>query len=165
MDKQISIFFITGTNGTGKSTLVHHLKSILPEHIEIHDFDEIGVPDNADQTWRIQTTKYWLQKAEHYAQDKKALVVCGVVVPSEAKLLQSTLQLYFGFIKLDDKLIEQRLITRGWSKQLIQNNITWAHHLQQEVVQTKNHYSVDGSQSPEVIAALFAQWIISILQK
>ena len=37
---------------------MQHLKSNLPKNLfEVHDFDEVGVPENADKAWRIQTTE------------------------------------------------------------------------------------------------------------
>ena len=61
----INIFFITGTSGSGKSTLTHNLRALLPmEQFAIYDFDENGVPDDADATWRQRTTDLWLIKAQ-----------------------------------------------------------------------------------------------------
>ncbi|MDB5189304.1 MAG: hypothetical protein JWL82_261 [Parcubacteria group bacterium] len=42
-------YFISGVNGVGKSTLMPHLREILPEEkYSIVDFDSRGVPDDAD---------------------------------------------------------------------------------------------------------------------
>lgn len=80
----MSIFFITGTSGSGKSTVMELLKAELPaKQYSVHDFDEVGVPDNADQAWRIATTQHWIEKAQHYAAQNKTTVICGVTVPSD----------------------------------------------------------------------------------
>ena len=47
-----SVFFITGTSGSGKTTLVKTLKKELKLYAKVHDFDEGGVPKDADEKWR-----------------------------------------------------------------------------------------------------------------
>lgn len=74
------IFFISGVNGVGKSSIIPYLNSLLPiEKFEIHDFDERGVPDKADSNWRISETKHWLDEGLSLAEKNKSLVVCGFV--------------------------------------------------------------------------------------
>lgn len=46
--------FITGTSGAGKTTLVENLKLMNLENIMVYDFDEGGVPVDADENWRKQ---------------------------------------------------------------------------------------------------------------
>ena len=46
-----TIYFISGASGVGKTSVIKHLKGILPENYEVHDFDETGVPDDADHIW------------------------------------------------------------------------------------------------------------------
>lgn len=162
----MNIFFITGTSGSGKTTLVQHLKNTLPSmHFAIYDFDENGVPSDADKTWRIKTTNFWLQKAQENYKEHITTIICGVSAPSEIIQLISdhnyTISAYFGFIKISDVLIEKRLQERGWDKQLIENNIGWAHYLEKEANQHNNSLSVDGSLAPEEIAHQFTSWIIN----
>lgn len=160
----MSIFFITGTSGSGKSTIMEHLKEQLPaSHFVLHDFDEVGVPDNADQAWRIATTQYWIEKAQQYAAQNKATVICGVTVPSEVmEIVQGTaLQPFFALLKIDDATITQRLQERGWSEQLIQDNINWAHALESQVRATKQHLMLETSNygKPTDIAHQLIAWI------
>lgn len=160
----MNIFFITGTSGSGKSTLIHFLKDKLSEKkFSIHDFDENGVPSNADREWRIKTTEYWITRAEHNATQKKSTIICGVTLPSEVMYVaqKTELSICFGFIKISDNIIKQRLQERKWSEQLIQDNINWAHYLETEVVVQKNHLFVDGSLSPALIANEFIEWILN----
>ncbi len=50
------VYFITGVNGVGKSTLIEYLKTFLVGSFEVHDFDERGVPDKVGRQWRIDET-------------------------------------------------------------------------------------------------------------
>lgn len=158
------IFFITGTSGSGKSTLTKLLKEKLAsKFFEVYDFDENGVPANADKYWRLQTTDFWLMKAQENSLHKKSTIICGVTVPSEilASPNKPYLPMYFGFIKISDDMIKQRLKARGWTDQLIQDNINWAHNLEDEVSSQKQHIIVDCSLecTPEQIADKFIKWI------
>lgn len=76
-------FFVTGVNGVGKSTIIPHLKSILPENdFVVHDFDARGVPSDADKKWRISETKYWIGEGKKLS-DEKSTVICGFIKPSD----------------------------------------------------------------------------------
>jgi hypothetical protein len=56
------IYFIGGASGSGKSSIMHNLKNLLGKSINIYDFDDIGVPDNANKIWRQESTEKWLNK-------------------------------------------------------------------------------------------------------
>ena len=163
------ILFITGTSGSGKTTLIQYLQKQLSKNLfEIYDFDENGVPADADQEWRQKTTGYWLTKAQENSTHKKSTIICGVTVPTE--ILNSSKKtdqpIYFGFIKVADEEVRQRLKQRGWNDQLIHDNINWAHYLEAEVKKQKNHIIVDNSvrRTPEEIAYELVQWINSIMR-
>lgn len=160
----MNVYFITGTSGSGKTTLTHYLKEKLPKtFFEIYDFDENGVPPNADKAWRQKTTDYWLQKAQENSVNNKSTVICGISVPSEilGSSKKPNLPIYFGFIKISDEIIKQRLQERNWNEQLIQDNINWAHYLESEVKKQKHSLIVDSSLhiNPEQTAHEFIKWI------
>ncbi len=78
------IYFVIGANGVGKSTLLSHLVALLPQSLfELHDFDERGVPDNADKSWRISETNYWMSLGEKNRLDGLATIICGFSKPEE----------------------------------------------------------------------------------
>tara|TARA_Y100000034_G_C6645321_1_gene282261 strand:+ start:199 stop:435 length:237 start_codon:yes stop_codon:yes gene_type:complete len=56
------LYFITGAEGVGKSSIIPILKKKFPE-IDVHDFDEVGVPENPPLQWRYDTTLHWLNVA------------------------------------------------------------------------------------------------------
>lgn len=160
----MNIFFITGTSGSGKTTLVNYLKIILSQALfEVYDFDENGVPPDADKAWRQETTDYWLMKAQKNNEQNKSTIVCGVSVPSEiaSSLKKPAMPIYFGFIKVDDETIKQRLKMRGWDEQLIQDNINWSHYLESEVKKQNHHYIVDTVyyDTPQQVADALVEWI------
>ncbi len=54
------IYFIAGASGSGKTAIVEDLKLALP-NATIHDFDDIGVPENPDKKWRHKATEPYLK--------------------------------------------------------------------------------------------------------
>jgi broad-specificity NMP kinase len=160
-------FFITGTSGSGKSTLMMLLKlQLLGSQFVVYDFDEVGVPTNADQVWRQQATDYWLIKAYENSMQNISTIFCGVAVLSEVlrSLHKPDLSIYFGFIKVADEVIQDRLQQRGWNEQLIQDNLVWAKFLQNEVEQQKNSIIVDTAiyTTPEQVANESSKFIIGV---
>lgn len=78
------IIFICGVNGVGKSTLIPHMRALLPREVyDIRDFDERGVPENAGSAWRISETKHWLEEAERASKQGRTMIVCGFIKPSD----------------------------------------------------------------------------------
>lgn len=76
-----TIYFIIGASGSGKTACLASLKALLPEFI-IHDFDSIGVAQNADTKWRQQTTEKWIKKL-CYAEQSHPVCLLGQMVPAE----------------------------------------------------------------------------------
>ncbi len=165
----MSILFITGTSGSGKTTLVHHLRAQLPSNLfEVYDFDENGVPQDADAVWRQKTTDYWLQKAAENSLHKKSTIVCGVTAPSEIILSakKPNVPVYFGFLKVSDDVLRKRLSARGWDEALIQDNINWAHYLEAEVKKQPHHRILDTTlYSPQQIADEFVAYATQSMQE
>lgn len=56
------LFLIFGSSCSGKTTLLDALRARRPE-LEVHDFDEIGVPADADTAWRHRANEQWVQRA------------------------------------------------------------------------------------------------------
>jgi len=161
----MNIYFITGTSGSGKSTLTKLLKEKLPKNLfEVYDFDENGVPENADKSWRLQTTDFWLSKAQENSLQKKSTIICGISVPAEilASSKKPYRPIYFGFLKISDEIIKERLKARGWPDQLIADNTNWAHKLEEEVKNQKQFMIIDNSECTlEQTANEFITWFDS----
>lgn len=62
------LLVLTGSSCSGKSTLAAALAPRLPG-LAVHDFDEVGVPPDADRAWRHRTTEWWVSRALAY-QDR-----------------------------------------------------------------------------------------------
>lgn len=161
----MSIYFITGTSGSGKTTLMNSLKEKLPTgSFRVYDFDENGVPENPSKEWRQETTDKWIQISNKNELNKISTVICGVSVPSEilnSPSLNKDIDLVFGILHADDEVIKSRLKERGWSDQLIQDNLNWAHHLEKEVLSQPKHYVFESSSSlnPKELANSFIKFI------
>ncbi len=111
------IFFITGINGVGKTTLIGSLRSLLGTGFEVHDFDERGVPNNVGRQWRIDETKHWIDLGlTNYDKGIKT-VVCGFARPSEQN------DPLVGFVLLDaqPEIIKKRLWNRYQTPESIDN--------------------------------------------
>lgn len=68
------LFLLWGASGSGKSTVLTVLKERLSS-MRMHDFDEEGVPVNADKVWRQERAELWVERAlEYQAQDTDMLL-------------------------------------------------------------------------------------------
>jgi adenylate kinase len=110
------IFFVTGVNGVGKSTIIPYLKSILPEdNFIVYDFDARGVPPDADRKWRISETKYWISEGKRLSEDKTT-VICGFVKPSDLQeydlINNESPEIVLILLYAKPEIIKQRLIRR-----------------------------------------------------
>ncbi len=116
MDSQ-KIFFITGSSGIGKTTLARNLKNLLSDQYKVYDFDERGVPPDADLLWRKKTTLGWLETAEENRKEGIGTIVVGLSQPDEVTELNSAYRLPIRFVLLDasDKEIEKRLYAYRFS--------------------------------------------------
>lgn len=109
------MFFISGVNGVGKTSIMPYLKEFLPsDEFEIHDFDERGVPENAGGSWRISETKYWVEEGVKLLSQNKSIVICGFVKPADFEGMLDNEELGISLILLDaqPEIIRQRLINR-----------------------------------------------------
>jgi len=109
------IYFISGVNGVGKTSIMPHLATLLPVNkYEIHDFDERGVPENADGNWRILETRYWVNLGIELAKQGMSIIICGFVKPADFQDLLSNESLGITLIFMDARpeIIRQRLAGR-----------------------------------------------------
>jgi RNase adaptor protein for sRNA GlmZ degradation len=106
--------FITGSSGVGKSTVVKGLREKGPEGFEIFDFDELGVPLDADTNWRIETTGKWLDKVRGIAVEGKILVVVGLTQPDEVEKAakEKGVEVSYCMLEADEEELERRL--KAW---------------------------------------------------
>ena len=75
------VFFIIGASGSGKTACLGSLLNLLP-NFTIYDFDDIGVPENADKKWRQEATEKWINKLIQCNESEKFCLL-GQMVPGE----------------------------------------------------------------------------------
>ncbi len=109
------IYFISGVCGVGKTTLIPHLKQILPsEQYDIRDFDERGVPMGASHAWRKSELKNWLNVATASAQKGLSTVICGFAKKEdfEGLIEKETPEVKIILLDAGPEIIRKRLIGR-----------------------------------------------------
>jgi len=104
------IYFISGVCGVGKSSIMPHLRKILGDTFEVRDFDERGVPDGADHSWRMSEVKKWLEVGEDLLRENKTLVVCGFVKKKDFE--GDNLPVEIIVLDADAETIRKRLMNR-----------------------------------------------------
>jgi broad-specificity NMP kinase len=106
---QARIFFVTGVVGAGKSTMMGPLQALLGTRLDLHDFDERGVPDDVDMEWAAREKRHWISVGVANAEKGLATVICGFAVPGhddDRELVQ------FVLLDLDEEALRQRLLRR-----------------------------------------------------
>lgn len=104
-------YFISGVCGVGKSTLIPHLRELLPvEKYLVVDFDSRGVPDGADHAWRKSEASYWLSEGKKMTELGKELIVCGFV--KETDFPENELGFEVIVLDADKDTILERLMKR-----------------------------------------------------
>lgn len=106
------IFFVSGVCGAGKSSIIPHLKSILPsQKYQVYDFDARGVPENADHQWRYTETQYWINEGQKLSKDNKNVVICGFTNPDEFgnEIKHEKSEVVFILLHAEPEIIRQRL--------------------------------------------------------
>ena len=102
------IYFISGLNGVGKSTIIPYLQKMLPlDKYRVFDFDARGVPEDADQRWRILEAKYWTDLGQELAKENISMIVCGFVKPTDLSI-----DVNFIFLDIKPEILRKRLEKR-----------------------------------------------------
>ena len=121
----MKLYFIGDASGSGKTAIMSGLKKILSKSITVYDFDDIGVPDNADKKWRQESTEKWLQKL---LSEGKNTCLLGQIVLGEILACPSAKQINkinFCFLDVNDFERIQRLKIRN-TYGVDQNMLNWS---------------------------------------
>ena len=119
----VKTFFITGAEGTGKSSIIPFLKTKVSE-LEIHDFDEVGVPEDPPLQWRLDTTLHWINKAKENQEKNLSTCIVGLSFPNEVNDFKESKKLekiLFCFLDISKEEREKRLSKRNASKEVIED--------------------------------------------
>lgn len=112
------IFFITGASGSGKTACIPYLQKILPD-MGFYDFDDIGVPENADKKWRQETTEVWIKRL---LSEERDACLCGQMVLGEILACPSAEKLgkvNGCFLDVSDYERVQRIKDRGINQDML----------------------------------------------
>jgi dephospho-CoA kinase len=116
-------YFITGAEGTGKTSIIPYLKEKLLD-LDIHDFDEVGVPLNPPLKWRLDTTLYWIKKAIQNQKKEISTCIIGLSFPKEINEFKESKKINkidFLLLDVNIKERERRLKKRKSSKEVIKD--------------------------------------------
>lgn len=85
---------LTGASGAGKSTALEALTTVeWQQSVHCVEFDSVGVPPDADATWRHAVTERWVQRALEVHSQGRHLLLCGQVPIGELLAAPSADQL------------------------------------------------------------------------
>ncbi|HFL2713447.1 TPA: AAA family ATPase [Legionella pneumophila] len=119
------LYFIGGASGSGKTAVMPHLKELLRDNIAVYDFDDIGVPEDADKKWRQESTEKWIKKLLSEGKDACLLgqIVLGEILSSpSARLID---KINFCLLDVSDFQRIQRLKKRN-TYGADQNMLNWS---------------------------------------
>lgn len=172
----MGIYFITGVNGVGKSTIIPILKNKLDSsRYEIHDFDERGVPAGAGSEWRLSETLYWAELGKENLEKGISTVICGFEKAKEIQEAERQLNITLTVCLLDasPETIAMRLTERhsdDWSlsemtritgktpEKFIEDNI-WVSQKFREEAEQFGYKIIDTSNlTPEEVVGEMVEW-------
>lgn len=120
-----NLYFVAGASSSGKTSVMPYLKQLLQDDTVVYDFDDIGVPDNADKKWRQESTEKWLQKL---LDDGKNAFLLGQIVLGELLACPSAKEIgvvNWCLLDVDDFERVLRLKKRN-TYGVEQNTLNWA---------------------------------------
>ncbi|MFB6847957.1 hypothetical protein ACFCXS_24320 [Streptomyces sp. NPDC056373] len=142
------LFKLTGSSCSGKTTLALAAAGRLGR-IAVHDVDEIGVPEGADQRWRHRMTEMWVRHALDY-QERGIDLLLSAQSPLGELLAAPSAPLLDGIavclVDVADPVRRARLAERApgrWDTQAMDAYIGWA--------AWHRKHALDPSHRPDVI--------------
>jgi len=127
------LYFITGAEGVGKSSIIEILKKRFPD-MDVHDFDEIGVPDNPDLQWRHDTTLHWIKVAIENQKKSISIIIAGLSFPDEVSMYKEYKEMdkiLFCLLDVHETERKKRLCERNASREVI-DDLCQLHQLRKE---------------------------------
>ncbi len=175
---QNKLFIITGVNGIGKSAVIPELMSKLDSlQYVIYDFDERGVPDNADRDWRESETIHWLEVAKQNTINNLSTLVCGFMKVSDIEqAIQKVpdIQVEVCLLDANPETISKRIMSRYQTQESLRElerttgknlekflgDNVWVSAKFRESVLNKDFAIIDTSdKNPVEVASAIVDWI------
>ncbi|NNN31006.1 hypothetical protein HLK59_11610 [Streptomyces sp. S3(2020)] len=155
---------LTGSSCSGKTTLAYVAAARMGK-IAVHDFDELGVPEDADRHWRHRMTEMWVQRALAYQDRGIDLLLTGqsplgeVLAAPSAPLLDG---IAVCLVDVADPVRRTRLAERDagrWDSQAIDAFLGWAEWHRKHAVDPSHRRDViiEGSW-PEMVWSRWTEW-------
>jgi hypothetical protein len=144
------LFLLFGSAAADKTTAMNTLSERFPD-LAIHDFDEIGVPPDANTGWRHRATEKWLRRALDYQAEGTDLLLAGQIPYGELLATPSAPQLdaiSACLLDCDDQARIARIRARGpewlgWTVGDLEGYLNWAEWMR--------HHATDPSWRTDVI--------------
>jgi hypothetical protein len=121
---------VAGSSCSGKSTTAWACAEI--EGLVVHDFDEIGVPEDADIRWRQRSMEKWIQRVLRYQARGVDVLLTGQSPLGEVLACPSATELdgiAACLLDVDDQVRWHRIEERDpgrWSRDAKRSFIGWA---------------------------------------
>jgi broad-specificity NMP kinase len=157
--KKAPLFVVTGSSGTGKTTICSLVRNLLPD-FDVFDMDII---QNVD--WQIAKAN-WLRIAYSISLSGRGTILCGTMIPENIESADHKDKfdniLYIN-LHCDDQTREQRLMTRGWDESSIEEYKNFAGWLLQNADKAFKPAmpTIDTTNThPDEVAKQIKEWVL-----
>lgn len=119
---KLPLFIVTGTSGSGKTTVIPFLREKLPEYC-VFDIDSM-IPEDYD----IMKCN-WLRVARDIAKSGRPTILCGTIIPENLKTcdqIDEFCEIFYINLDINAQVINKRLNERNWNNELIQNCVDFS---------------------------------------
>jgi len=145
------LFLLWGASGAGKTACMKGIAARFAE-LAVHDFDEVGVPRDADRVWRQQTAELWLGRAIAYRAERRDMLLCGQLPYGELLACPSADEygdeILSCLLDCHDHERVRRLLARGAAVEAAsQEMLCWASWLRMHAVDPQWRADVIASES------------------
>jgi hypothetical protein len=146
-DYRLVLLKLTGSACSGKTTVARACASV--DRLVVHDFDEIGVPSDADKRWRQAALEQWIERALEYQRRGLSVLLTGqsplgeVLASPSAPLLDGIAVCLLDVEDGERLLRLERRDPERWDEATQEAFIAWA--------QWHREHAVDPRSRPEVI--------------
>ncbi|MFF5175086.1 hypothetical protein ACFY3U_20945 [Micromonospora sp. NPDC000089] len=154
---------VAGSSCSGKTTAAAACRDV--ERLVVHDFDEIGVPSDANPAWRQRAMQRWLERALELQDQGVDLLLVGQSPLGEVLAAPSAVHLdgiAACLLDVADHERLRRLAHRDpgrWSPDAAQAFVGWAHwHRRHAVDPAHRHEVITSAGWPEMVWRRWLHW-------
>lgn len=113
-----NLICVTGTSGTGKSSIIPYLMKLLPKNYIVYDFDEIWKPYDFTNEWESKVLKQCVKTYNTNKNKGLTTVITGLIRPWEL-IKEFDAEIYFILLDILKEERGIRLSKRKASKSLL----------------------------------------------